>query len=169
MKHFRFLILLAVASNVCVLASMPASRAAAAFEKLQSLAGNWEGKDEGGQTVKSSFKIMVANTMVMETLKMPGMEEMVTLYSIDGDAIALIHYCPTNNQPRMRALPSTGEVKKLVFSFEGAGNLPTPETGHEHKLVIDFEDKDHITERWTWRKNGKETESVYHFVRKAGN
>ena len=38
--------------------------------------------------------------------------------------------------------------------------------GHEHKMVLDFEDKDHITERWTWRKNGKGTDMVYHLARK---
>ncbi len=33
-------------------------------------------------------------------------------------------------------------------------------------MVLDFEDKDHITERWTWRKNGKGTDMVYHLARK---
>jgi hypothetical protein len=33
-------------------------------------------------------------------------------------------------------------------------------------MILDFEDKDHITERWTWRKNGKDAEMVYHLARK---
>ncbi len=102
----------------------------------------------------------------METLTLPGMEDMVTIYSQDGDGIALLHYCPTNNQPRMRAVPPSGDVKELVFAFEGAGNLRSLDVGHEHKLVIQFQDKDHITERWTWRSNGKDTEMVYRFARK---
>jgi hypothetical protein len=102
----------------------------------------------------------------METLAMPGMEEMVTIYSQDGDEIALLHYCPTNNQPRT-ASPPPGEVKELVFAFEGAGNLASPDEGHEHKLAIEFQDKDHITEHWTWRSNGKDTETVYRFERKG--
>lgn len=52
--------------------------------------------------MKSSFKTIASSTAVMETLAMSGMDEMVTLYSINGDTIALVHYCPTNNQPRMR-------------------------------------------------------------------
>lgn len=136
-----------------------------ALLKLQSLAGDWEGRDERGKTVKTSFRLIARETAVVETLVMPGMDEMVTIYSQDGDDIVLLHYCPTNNQPHMRAVPPPGETKELVFAFEGAGNLASPDQGHEHKLVIQFQDKDHITERWTWRSNGKDTETVYRFAR----
>jgi hypothetical protein len=138
----------------------------AAFEKLKSLSGEWEGKDADGMDAKTSFKVIVNGTTVMETLVAMHMEEMVTLYNVDGDSISLIHYCPTNNQPRMRATPGDGAIKELSFSFQGAGNLPSEATGHEHKLVIRFEDNDHITEEWTWRKNGKDTPMIYHFARK---
>src|SRR5216683_3203011 len=115
------------------LAALPAS---AAFEKMQSLAGDWEGRAEEGNPVKSSFKVVASNTALLETLRVSGMEEMVTLYSVDKDGIALVHYCPTNNQPRMRAVPQSADVKELVFQFTGAGNLPELATGHEHKLVM---------------------------------
>jgi hypothetical protein len=137
-----------------------------AYKKLQSLAGDWVGKDEQGDEVKSNFKLAISNTVVMETLSPSGMEEMLTLYSVDGDGISLLHYCPTNNQPHLRAVPLSAEVKGLTFSFLNAGNLPNIVVGHEHKMVLDFEDKDHITERWTWRKNGKDMEMVYHLARK---
>jgi len=143
------------------------SRASAndAFRKLQSLEGDWEGKDEEGEQVKSRFVSIASQTAVMETLTMPKEHDMVTLYSMDGDSIILMHYCPTNNQPRMRATPTVPPVKELVFSFQGAGNLPDIAVGHEHKLVIRFEDADHITERWTWRKAGKDTDMIFHLVR----
>jgi hypothetical protein len=137
----------------------------AAFTKLKSLAGNWEGKDEQGKQVKSSFVEIASGTAVMETLTMAEMDAMVTLYSLDVNSIVLMHYCPTNNQPRMRAMPSGTPIKELVFSFQGAGNLPDSTVGHEHKVVIRFEDSDHITERWTWRKEGKDTDIIYHLVR----
>ena len=140
----------------------------AAFEKLESLVGNWEGKDNDGKGAQTNFKLVAGNTAVLETLSMSGMEEMLTLYSIDGDGVALVHYCPTNNQPHMRAIPPRGEIKQLVFSFQSATNLPDLATGHEHELVIQFEDKDHITEQWTWRKKGNDTKMVYHFARKGG-
>jgi hypothetical protein len=145
------------------------NRTSAGIQKLRSLAGDWEGKDEHGNPVKTTFKPIAGDTAVMETLSMARMEEMVTIYSQDGDTIVLSHYCPMNNQPRMRATPPPGEVNELVFAFEGAGNLDDPTEGHEHKLVIQFQDKDHITEHWTWRSNDKDTEMIYRFERKIGN
>ena len=138
----------------------------AAFKKLQSLAGHWEGKDAHGMAAKTSFEVVAAGTAVIERLDASGMEEMVTLYSIDRDAIALVHYCPTNNQPRMRVVPSSGDPSELSFDYQGAGNLPSRSAGHQHHLVLRFEDADHITETWTWRAGDKDTPMVFHFTRK---
>lgn len=142
------------------------SQASAAFQKLRSLAGDWAGTDAAAHPAKSTFKVVAGNTAVMETLSPPGMEEMVTLYSTDKDGIAMIHYCPTNNQPHMRAIPPVGELKELVFEFQGAGNLGSEETGHQHKLVLRFDDENHITESWTWRQSGRDMPMVLHFTRK---
>ena len=150
-----------------VSAASAASYSAAAFKKLQSLAGEWEGTDDKHQPVKTSFKPIVSNTAMMETLSPTGMEDMVTVYSLDGDGIALVHFCPTNNQPRMRATPSTGEVKELAFDFQGASNLPSPTAGHQHHLTIKFEDENHITETWTWRQGGMDMPMVFHLARKG--
>ena len=136
-----------------------------AFQRLQSLAGEWEGKDEQGRAAQTVFQSSISRTVVMETLRPSGMPAMMTLYSLDGNGIALVHYCPTNNQPRMKALPGAGALTELVFSFVDAGNLPTLETGHEHRLVIHFENTDHITETWTWHENGKDQEQIFHFSR----
>jgi hypothetical protein len=166
---YRVLIPLGVVLGcICTQAFPGAAQAAAGLRKLRSLVGDWEGKDDRGKPVKTSFKLIAGETAVLETLAISGADEMVTIYSQDGDGIALLHYCPTNNQPRMRAVPPPGEIKELVFAFKGAGNLASLDEGHEHKLVIQFQDKDHITERWTWRSNGKDTEMVYRFARKSG-
>jgi hypothetical protein len=138
-----------------------------AFQKLQRLAGEWEGSDDRGNVVRTSFKLVVSGTAVLETFHMSGIDEMLTVYSIDRDGIALLHYCPTNNQPRMRAIPPEGPIQELVFQFQGAGNLPSLDVGHEHKLVIQFVDGDHIVERWTWRRYGQDTETAYRLVRKV--
>jgi hypothetical protein len=142
------------------------SHSAAAFQKLQSLAGNWEGKDDKGKTVKTNFKSIVSDTAVLETLSPSGMEDMVTVFSLDGDGIALVHFCPTNNQPRMRVVPATDDVKELAFDFEGAGNLPSPTVGHQHHLVVRFDDPDHITETWTWRQDNMDMPMIFHLTRK---
>ena len=107
MKFCAFAVLI-LASAVPVMAQS-SGEAPAAFKKMQALAGDWQGKDQNGMPAKTNFKVVVANTTVMETLAMHGEAEMLTLYTMDGDGIALVHYCPTNNQPRMRAVPKAGD------------------------------------------------------------
>jgi len=157
------LLLFAVFLNRSLLAG---THAESAFKKLQSLAGHWEGKDSHGMAAKTSFEVVASGTAVIERLDAPGMEEMVTLYSLDRDGVSLVHYCPTNNQPRMRVVPSSDDVKELSFDYQGAGNLKSPTEGHQHHLVIQFEDADHVTETWTWRAGDKDTPMVFHFTRK---
>jgi hypothetical protein len=166
MKRILSISTMVLAMATCVKLAAGASRAAAAFQELRGLAGHWQGTDTHGKPVRSVFQMIAGNTAVMETLYPPDMEAMVTLYSVDGNAIALMHYCPTNNQPHMRAIPAPGTVKRLVFEFEGAGNLPDLAAGHEYRLVMEFQDKDHIVEHWTWRENGRDSEMVYRLERK---
>jgi hypothetical protein len=166
MKRYKIgtaVLILALAVSVSIAAP---SHSAAAFKKMLSLVGDWVGKDEHGMDAKTNFKAIVANTTVMETLAASGMEEMITFYHVDGDAITLVHYCPTNNQPRMRAVPETENVEELKFSFEGAGNLPSLSVGHQHQLTIRFEDNDHITETWVWQQDGRDTPMTFHLTRK---
>jgi hypothetical protein len=137
-----------------------------AFKKMMSLQGEWEGTDADGQKVHSSFKSVVSGTTLMETLSPTAMEEMLSLYTVDGDGIQLAHYCPTNNQPRMRAVPASANPKELDFQFLGAGNLPDASVGHQHRVVISFEDADHISENWTWRHGNHDMPMVFHLTRK---
>ncbi len=162
----RLILSLLVFTSIAALPLLASPHSNAAFKKLLSLAGEWDGKDEHGMVAKTSFKAMASNTAVMETLAASGMDEMVSLYSVDQDSISLVHYCPTNNQPRMRATPDSDDVKELSFEFQSAGNLKSPTEGHQHRLVILFEDANHITETWTWRQNGKDTLMVFHLTRK---
>ena len=166
MNRCKLTLLLFLFASIAAAPILATTYSAAAFKKLLSLAGEWEGKDEHGMPVKTSFKPMASSTAVMETLAMSGMDEMVSLYSVDQDSIALVHYCPTNNQPRMRATPDSDEIKELVFEFQGAGNLRSPSAGHQHRLVIHFDNANHMTETWTWRQDDKDTLMVFHLTRK---
>ena len=158
------LVFLAVAILAPSLSASSGNFATDAFRKLQSLEGNWEGRTQQGEPVKSYISPIASNTAVMETVSLGG-DEMVSLYSVNANSILLVHYCATNNQPRMRAVPNSTPIQELVFSFEGAANLPSLAVGHERKLVIEFQDSDHITERWTWRRDGKDTDMVFRLAR----
>jgi hypothetical protein len=166
MRKSHAVLLFVIASVLGAVSLLAGSHSEAAFKKIRALAGGWEGKDDKGQPVKTAFKAIVSGTAVMETLSPTGMEDMVTVYSLDGDGIALIHFCPTNNQPRMRVVPASDDPKELAFDFQGAGNLASPATGHQHHLLIRFEDADHITETWTWRAQGMDMPMVFHLTRK---
>jgi hypothetical protein len=163
MAKWIFAAAVAVSPVLCFAGPRPAVEGA--FQKLQTLAGRWAGTDEQGNVMKTSFQNVVSNTAVMETLTEPSGMQMLTLYSVDRNSILLVHYCPTNNQPRMRAIPEPGPIHALTFSFQGAANLPNQLTGHGYRLVLVFNDRDHITERWTWRSAGKDTEMIYRFTR----
>src|SRR5215470_717709 len=127
----RIVLLLALLVSVCVFGAEPKA-ADSAFKKMMSLQGEWDGTDANGKQVHSSFKTVVSGTTLMETLSPSGMEEMLSLYSVDGDGIQLAHYCPTNNQPRMRAVPGSADPMELDFQFVGASNLPDISVGHQH-------------------------------------
>ena len=143
--------------------------AEAGFKKLAALAGDWQGKDEQGNSVATNFKVVAGGTAVLETFSPSTPVEMLTVDTVDNDSLVLAHFCPTKNQPRMRARPGAGEIKQLAFAFEGAGNLPSLAIGHEHKLLMEFTDGNHIVEHWTWQKAGKDHEFVYRLTRKAGS
>ena len=163
MKRVAMLLMLCTSGFAFGAASKPVDLI---FKKIMSLEGEWEGTDADGQKVRSSFKSVISGTTLMETLAPSGMEEMLSLYSVDGDGIQLAHYCPTGNQPRMRAVPSSADPKEMDFQFTGAGNLPDISTGHQHRVVIRFEDADHIVESWTWRHGNHDMPMVFHLARK---
>ena len=49
------------------------SPAELAFQKLQLLAGEWEGKDERGKVVRTVFQPSISRTVIMEMLSPSGM------------------------------------------------------------------------------------------------
>jgi len=158
-------LLLALLVNVCTFGAEPKA-VDSAFKKMMSLQGEWEGTDANGHKVHSSFKSVISGTTLMETLSPSEMEEMLSLYSVDGDGIQLAHYCPTNNQPRMRAVPGSADPQELDFQFVAASNLPDISVGHQHRVVIRFEDANHIAESWTWRQGTHDMPMIFHLTRK---
>ncbi len=138
------------------------SKAPAGMDQLKSLAGNWEGEQEG-KVVHATYKIISSNTAVIEILNPPDEHDMVTVFYPDGSRLMMTHYCASGNQPRMRAASANG--KEIQFRFVDATNLASPAAGHMSSLVIQFDDADHITEHWTWQENGKDADHVFHFRR----
>jgi hypothetical protein len=91
---------------------------------------------------------------------------MVTLYTADGNRVALTHYCSMGNQPRMESPAVNATPDEFVFAFTGATNLASPEDMHMHRMVLQIDDADHFSETWTMRGKGHDTKTTFNFTRK---
>jgi len=137
-----------------ILAAAPAAAptpAAAALEKLRSLAGEWSGTYEwsgaqtGGGTMDVRYSVTGRGSAVLETLIQGGEPTMTSIYHLDGADLRMTHYCGAQNQPRLKASridPAKGEID---FAFVDVTNLASPAAGHVHGAQIRMPDPEHLT------------------------
>src|SRR5260370_35061019 len=93
---------------VALLGSAPRARAgnngAAAFEKMKSLAGHWEGSAPGDAKLTADIEGTAGGNAVLEKFQMiEGGKPMtlITMYYLDGHTLKLTHYCHAGNHPTM--------------------------------------------------------------------
>ena len=137
------------------------------FETLKKLAGEWQATDSTGKTSTTRYQVTSAGSAVVETMLAGAPEEMVTIYTRDGDELAVTHYCAGGNQPRLAAQP--GKLpNQLQFDFKSAGNLKSLQQPHMHSLTLTFIDDDHVKQEWVAYANGKpEEKMVFTLTRKT--
>jgi len=135
------------------------------FDRLKTLAGTWEAAVPEGGTLTNTIRLVSNGTALEEIFQSKEDDQMVTLYTADGNRLAMTHYCAAGNQPRMETPAITGDQKDFDFSLTGITNLTSPNSGHMRRLLIQIADQDHFTERWTWRENGKDRIHTIHFKR----
>jgi len=136
------------------------------FDRLKTLAGDWEGKQADGTTFSMSMRLVSNQTALEETINGPHDNQMVTLYTADGDRIAMTHYCSMGNQPRMETPAVNGETSVFAFDFTGATNLAHPTDLHMHQLTTRIIDADHISETWTALNGDKSMAYMFEYTRK---
>jgi len=151
-------------SLLAVSSAWAESDAQRALDHFKSMAGTWTGTSAKGETAEVTYKVMAGGTTVMADIKM-GDEAMSSIYYVDGDRLLMTHFCPSNNQPRMKAVIAP-DGKSVTFDFIDATNLATPQTGHMHKVVYVFGDADHYSEDWTWKHADKDTHFRFEMERK---
>ena len=166
MRNVRLSLGLFLALAAIATSSLAASKSQPEFDKIKSLAGNWEGKATDGSPVHINYKVVSGGTAVMEAILEKSEAQMITVYYLDGDQLMLTHYCMANNQPRMRADASTSSPSAIKFSFVDATNLSRPDDGHMHAHSIEWKDADHVTQHWTWRQKGEEKVETFELQRK---
>jgi len=160
----QFIVLFMALSSVAV-AGLAASKAQPEFDKIKSLAGDWQGKASDGKPVHINYKVVSAGTAVMESIQETSVSQMVTMYYLDGDSLMMTHFCAANNQPRMRADASTSGTSTIKFNFVDATNLSGPDAGHMHALLLTWKDASHFTQQWTWLQEGKERVETFELQR----
>lgn len=146
----------------------PPDRNAAAFDKLKSLVGEWEGKgvDSGKEfPATTTFRLISGGSVVMSVIAPGTPHEMVTMFHRDGDDLLATHYCVASNQPRMRAVAST-EPNVVAFEFKDGTNIAGPAAGHMDRVKFTFVDANHHVEEWTFLENGQARTGRFEFHRK---
>src|SRR6266404_5805224 len=129
---------------------------AAAFEKMKSLAGHWEGSTPGDGKLTADIEVTSGGNAVLERFQMiEGGKpmNMITMYYLDGDTLKLTHYCHAGNQPTMAAAYDAA-AGALTFDFVGAANLK-PDDLHMHHAVFKLVDANHLFGTWTVDKDQK--------------
>lgn len=137
------------------------------FDQLKPLVGDWDGQTASGKASHVSYQIVSGGSALLERLKTGDEPEMVTVYTPDGDKLAMTHYCSVGNQPQMRTEAVGADAKQFSFSYVGATNLASPTAGHMHHLNVSIQDKDHFTQEWTWTENGQTHTETFRFTRKS--
>jgi len=146
----------------------PPAQSSPAFDKLKSLAGEWEGKaNEGGQEIPTttSFRLVSDSSVLMNVLGPGTPHEMVTMFHMDGSDLLATHYCAAHNQPRFRFV-STPEPDVVAFEFKDATNLSSPTAPHMVGVKFTFIDPNHHFEDWTFLANGQASTRRFDFHRK---
>jgi len=142
--------------------ALPAPPQNVGLEKLKTLVGTWVAADEDGKAtdqVVSVMKLTAGGSAIQETL-FPGQpQEMISMYTVDGEDVVLTHYCVLGNQPRMKASPKKGD-DKLKFEFVGGENLDVKKDKHMHGATLTIVDADHIEIQGTGWENGEPTKEM---------
>ena len=142
------------------------AKSAAAFERLISLVGEWEGTNSSGQ-VKATYTLVSGGSVLMERLKSGNEPEMLTLYTLDGDHLLVTHYCSMGNQPQMKTAAIMELSDSLSFKIVQISGLKSPDEGHMTALVLTMPDKDHFTQQWTFQDKGRVQSDLFKFTRKS--
>jgi hypothetical protein len=165
MKTFRTGVIVFISAAalgfIAVADEKPADKGAAkqsAFEKIKALSGEWEATQSAGEHAAHggtvTYKVTAGGSAVLETLFGGTDHEMVTLYYMEGDDLALTHYCMLHNRPHMRA-ERKSSADKIVFKCPEGEDTKLEAEDHMHQATFKFVDPDHLKTEWVLYKGGK--------------
>jgi hypothetical protein len=116
-----------------------------AFQKMITLAGDWEGKyqwtgaragDSG--TLEASYYLTGNSSALVENLIMEGVPTMTSVYHLDNSDLRVTHFCAAKNQPRLKASKIDIDKGKFDFALVDVTNVPSLDAPFVHGLDIEF-------------------------------
>jgi hypothetical protein len=141
------------------------SKSEAVFKQLTSLVGEWEAVQDG-VPVTETYTLTANGSAVMAETKPGSDPAMITIFTVDGDHLMATHYCAARNQPQMETGIPDDLQKGVTFSLVRVTGMKTPDDWHNTGVTITLDDKDHMTQRWTYVYKGKPGPAVFHYTRK---
>jgi len=143
------------------------SDAQKSFDKLKTLAGDWEGpvtlvppqpEMSDGKPLHISMRVTSRGNALVHEMQEAGTpfdatkyDHPVTMLYLDGDHLNLVHYCDAGNRPHMVARTSP-DGKTVEFDFADLSGAN--QYGHMHHAVFTVIDANHHTEDWTYMMPG---------------
>lgn len=138
--------------------------AAAAFERLKSLEGDWTGTagaaDAPGEQTTVRYHVTAAGAAVIETQFVGTDHEMVTVFHRDGDALVVTHYCASQHHPSLRLDAAASKADELRFVFADATNFDPAKDNHMREVTFRFPGQDRLQSDWTFYDKGKPAGTV---------
>ena len=110
---------------------------------LTALEGNWS--TEGGDTTQ--FEVSSGGSVVREILFEGQPHEMTNMYTLDGNGLAMTHYCGMGNQPHMRA--TSLKDGRMVFAPTGVSDRKQADELYMATMTLTLIDEDTIEQSWT--------------------
>ena len=139
--------------------------AAAAFEKLRSLVGEWRGETPSGAPVGVTYRLSAGDSVLVETWDLGPARESMTVYHLDGPELMATHFCPQGNQPRLKIMQSTGS--RFDFAFHDATGV-LPGQGVQRAFWIEIGANGTLTRSETYVQGDKSEMETISYQRLAG-
>jgi hypothetical protein len=142
-----------------------------ALALVKRLSGTWRGTTERSAPIEIDYQIAAKGSTVIETQSPGEPDEMLTVYSIDGDNLVLTHYCPmgpVGNQPHLVLDRATSSPNDLHFTFVSLTNLDAHKDVHLHSGTLKLIDDQHLERTWDVYKDGhKVATQIFRLTRDA--
>jgi hypothetical protein len=141
--------------------------AKAAFEKLKTLAGRWQGTaGEPAFPAAVTYRLASNGTAVTEVLFPDTPHEMMTVYFLVGNDLVGTHYCTAGNQPRFKLDLAKSTPTELIFAFDGGTNFDPAKDGHIHDGRIAWTGDGGLEASWSfWAGGARKSSNAFHVKR----